>query len=1030
MKPLRLTMTAFGPYKDTESIDFSELEENNLFVISGNTGAGKTTIFDGICFALYGSASGSDRGDYNMLRSDFAEDHIHTSVELEFELNGKTYRIMRQLGHLKKGNKTKTGDRCEFFEKVDGREIPCVDRQMVREIDQKVEVIIGLTKDQFKQIVMLPQGEFRKLLTSETENKEAILRKIFKTDSYKQMNELLRERKNQAENTYKEKEYMLERHVSDIISVLPRREESSLFGVLAEEHHNVHQILAGLEKEKAFYQDKIQNDQEASDKAFQERERKQKELHQAETVNEQFQQLDQKEKQLREQKEKIPAVEEKEKQVTAAERASGLLAYENQVNDRRREETEKKHVLTNEETAKKQADQQYRTAETTYQQEESKKGKRETVSKKLDQLHELFPAVQEMDEEKKRLAALKDNRDKSNSKWEQAKAALEKKRAQLEKAEEKVNVLERNVSQLPDKQQELTHVHQQVKVLAGFLEKQMQQNALDKDLQRKKAAYLQIKSKYDQMNEAWLSNQASLLAAHLHDGEACPVCGSVEHPDKAETHEGAVSKEQLELLKRKLDETEKLYRDSDVKKSSNTSQLMEKEQELKTYEIAAEKAAETKPHLEQREKQLDEEVQTLKQQQESLKKGREFLVKTKQEIKQLESDNEELEKNFRVQDTDYQKSLAIYRDRLGKIPEEIRVLAELEKQMKETKAQQTQLEEAWEKAQSGLQQAKEQLTRADSNHTHAGKQLEEAREKRKKAEEQFKTAYSDAGFESEETYQQAKMPSTEREQLKTNIQQFKDDLTALKQATADLKKSLQDKKRVDLAAIQAELDQLKERYEKAFNTLNQSKNFHKEIEKFQLNIQAADEQVKQQERKMAAIADLYDVIRGQNSQKISFERYLQIEYLEQIIEAANGRLKHLSNGQFNLMRSDRQESHGRQSGLGLDVYDAYTGQTRDVKSLSGGEKFNASLCLALGMSDVIQSFQGNISIQTMFIDEGFGSLDEESLHKSIDTLIDLQQGGRMIGVISHVQELKSMFPATLQVAKTKEGHSETRFVVS
>src|SRR5690606_28350425 len=163
--------------------------------------------------------------------------------------------------------------------------------------------------------------------------------------------------------------------------------------------------------------------------------------------------------------------------------------------------------------------------------------------------------------------------------------------------------------------------------------------------------------------------------------------------------------------------------------------------------------------------------------------------------------------------------------------------------------------------------------------------------------------------------------------------------------------------------------------------------------------------------------------------KISFERYLQIEYLEQIIQSANERLKNLSNGQFHLIRSDRQEARGKQSGLGLDVYDAYTGQSRDVKSLSGGEKFNASLCLALGMADVIQSYQGNVQIDTMFIDEGFGSLDEESLMKAIDTLIDLQKSGRMIGIISHVAELKAAMPAILQVEKLKEGYSKTSIIV-
>ncbi|MDF2667835.1 MAG: hypothetical protein K0R67_141, partial [Paenibacillus sp.] len=164
--------------------------------------------------------------------------------------------------------------------------------------------------------------------------------------------------------------------------------------------------------------------------------------------------------------------------------------------------------------------------------------------------------------------------------------------------------------------------------------------------------------------------------------------------------------------------------------------------------------------------------------------------------------------------------------------------------------------------------------------------------------------------------------------------------------------------------------------------------------------------------------------------KISFERYLQIEFLEKIIHTANQRLQRMSNGQYYLVRSDRLEKRGKQSGLGLDVYDNYTGQLRDVKTMSGGEKFNASLCLALGMADVIQSYEGGISIETMFIDEGFGSLDEESLNKAIDTLIDLQQTGRMIGVISHVQELKQAIPAILEVKKTKEGCSYTHFQVS
>jgi len=274
------------------------------------------------------------------------------------------------------------------------------------------------------------------------------------------------------------------------------------------------------------------------------------------------------------------------------------------------------------------------------------------------------------------------------------------------------------------------------------------------------------------------------------------------------------------------------------------------------------------------------------------------------------------------------------------------------------------------------------------------------------------------------------MTEEQRTASKKELEAFYQAVKALEKRISELKETLKDKQKVDLQALEKLLTECKQKYEEELHKLNRSKERKKAALELQTKITNASKEVHEYENRLARVTDLYDIMRGQNSQKISFERYLQIEYLEQIIQAANERLIKLSNGQFRLERSDRQEAHGRQSGLGLDIYDAYTGQTRDVKSLSGGEKFNASLSLALGMSDVIQSFQGNISIDTMFIDEGFGSLDEESLTKAIDTLIELQQSGRMIGVISHVQELKNMLPARLEVVKQKEGHSKTKFVVS
>jgi len=229
--------------------------------------------------------------------------------------------------------------------------------------------------------------------------------------------------------------------------------------------------------------------------------------------------------------------------------------------------------------------------------------------------------------------------------------------------------------------------------------------------------------------------------------------------------------------------------------------------------------------------------------------------------------------------------------------------------------------------------------------------------------------------------------------------------------------------------MEATVKSLRIAYEDAFKQLQQIDGFVKSCQSFMNKVEETERELRLLESEAGRVKELYGLLNGQNSKKLSFERYIQINYLDQITEAANIRLNHLSNGQFELRRSDRLEKHAKQSGLGLDVYDAYTDQLRDVKTLSGGEKFNASLSLALGMADVIQSFQGNIHIETMFIDEGFGSLDEESLNKAIDTLIDLQDSGRMIGVISHVPELKSAMPAVLHVEKTLNGHSQTHFEI-
>ena len=344
MRPLKLKMTAFGPYKNTEEIDFADLQGNQLFVISGSTGSGKTTIFDGICFALYGSASGSDRSESRILRSDFADDATHTCVEMEFEIHGKIYRILRQMGHVKKGNKSATGERYEFFERSGEVEKPCVERQIVSEINRRVEEILGLTQNQFSQIVMLPQGEFRKLLTSETDNKEEILRKIFKTEPYKLISERLKQKKDAAAKIFEDEQRELNGHIHRITSWLPER-DSELFEVLGREHVNINQVLVGLEKETAYYKEKISLDEQQYQTAYQLHANKMNAYHEAKKWNDRFGELDAKKQQFERLEQQQQYYAEKETALQLAERASSIAGIEGLLHELRSDEFEKKEAL-------------------------------------------------------------------------------------------------------------------------------------------------------------------------------------------------------------------------------------------------------------------------------------------------------------------------------------------------------------------------------------------------------------------------------------------------------------------------------------------------------------------------------------------------------------------------------------------------------------------------------------------------------------------------------------------------------------
>lgn len=1029
MRPIKLLLTAFGPYKDREEIDFTELGEHNLFVISGKTGSGKTTIFDGISFALYGSASGEDRDNVLMLRSQFADDDLHTSVEFVFELKDRRYRVLRQIGHIKEGNKTKTGEKYEFYELTNNGEVPRVDRQIISEINKKIEELIGLTQEQFKQIVMLPQGEFRKFLTSETENKEMILRRLFKTEPYQEIEQKLKEKQDKLKEVFNKDKQQLDSLTKNIVATIPKRFESSILQLLQEESYNTHQILRGLHTESQFYSEEIKQNDQAHKDIQKKYDAQHNKFSEAKFINEQFK--------LRaakvEEKQKIELKKDEhltnEKALEKAERASRLTPYETQLIDTEQELNLKQKSLKETKELNKENERKLIEAEKAYKKAKETEPEREEITKAIDALNRYVPIVKEVENLKNNLKYEEKNIEVNETKLKEITQTNNENEKLLEKIIEDIEKTADLMQGLPQKEQLKLNLQEDWKKLHKYEESLIRLKAIKNEFEKNEEIYKKVSDDYEEAEKRWLNNEAAVLAKNLHDGEACQVCGSTTHPQKAVQEKGVLSEAELKKLKKSRDEyqltTQKLRYQIDYE----NNEILETKKALQDAGYHAEIVSKDKSYIEEKGKKLAEEIKELKEKQTNQRK----LIKTRnelrEEIKQEKENIKAISQKTEAKHIQFTEMKAAYNTKLNSIPKEYQSLPIIKEELNRLKELKIKLDSEWAIVEKTLKSSEAAHLTSTTNLKQLTNQVNDIQIKHSKAKNTFNQILNESEFASMLDYQTAKLTKEQHKELKLTVMTYKDSMTELSNELKRLDGVLKDKTEVNLEKLEINVTELKKSTQDSYDSLIHSKRVFEDIKNLTIYIKEVNKTLQENEEALSVLTDMYDVTRGHNTMKISFERFLQIEYLEQIIHAANVRLIELSNGQFNLILSKRQETHGRQSGLALDVNDAYTGQTRDVKTLSGGEKFNASLALALGMSDVIQSFEGNISIEMMFIDEGFGSLDEESLTKSIDALIDLQKSGRIVGVISHVEELKSVFPAILAVEKTKEGHSKTEFIV-
>ncbi|PFA22938.1 exonuclease [Bacillus cereus] len=1028
MRPLQLIMTAFGPYKQQEVIDFNDLGDHRIFAISGNTGAGKTTIFDAICYVLYGEASGEERSDTSMLRSQFADDNVYTSVELTFQLKGKQYEIKRQLGHKKQGNKTVTGHAVELYEVIGDEKIPCVDRFHVTDVNKKVEDLIGLSKHQFSQIVMLPQGEFRKLLTSETENKEEILRRIFKTDRYKLMRELLDQKRKQWKDVLQEKQKERELYFRNVFK-LPVRDGSLLETLVQQEHVNTHQVVEALEQETGCYEAEVEQLQTQQIGQAQQLKEVEVRFHAAKSVNEKFKDLEQKQEQQEALQANREQIEIEEKRFKLAEQAKRLVPFEQWYEEAMQSEQNAEQLLKQIFAKKEKTVESFRLAQEKYEELKGKESVREEAKKDVQRLEELESIIASLAEKKSNLQKVEIQREKLNEGIHKFEHQLEGQTSQKQQVAGELQQLEAALEQYVTKVEELTNMREDAKILKQAYDVWNEKQKYEKEKESSSQKVEIVVKAYEEMEQRWLNEQAGMLAQHLHDGESCPVCGSTTHPNKATERGDSIDEQQLNELREKKTVAEKLHMQVAEKWNFYRAQYEQVIEEVANRGYRSEELAETYRTLVQKGKQLVAEVNALKESEEKRKQLASSLKGFEQQVEELQKQKREAEAMLHRTELECIELRTSYEHDQQKIPESLQTLEAWKKQFQHAVSTLRFMEDEWKKVQEVYQHWQNENIRVQAEHDGAMKQVTQTKEKKEETLLRFMTELQQGGFINQQAYKEAKLTDVEIKHLQEHIKEYYSSLEVVAKQIEELTNELAGKEWMDITVLEEQMKELeiqlditKEKRQRAQNAVAYISDLHD-------NIKRIDEQIHEEEKAFQELVDLYEVMKGDNESRISFERYILIEYLEQIVQIANERLRKLSNGQFYLKRSERVEKRNRQSGLGLDVYDAYTGQTRDVKTLSGGEKFNASLCLALGMADVIQAYEGGISIETMFIDEGFGSLDEESLTKAVDALIDLQKSGRFIGVISHVQELKNAMPAVLEVTKQKDGCSQTRFVV-
>ncbi len=869
MKPIRLVMSAFGPYAGETIVDFSALGETGLFLIAGDTGAGKTTIFDAVSFAFYGEASGGkERRKSRSFRSDYASPQTETYVELTFRHKGEAWLVRRNPEYerpKKAGEGTTVQQAGAKLTNLDtGAEI-----EGLKEVNEKIYELLGLTQDQFTQTAMIAQGDFLKILNASSDERRALFQKLFNTSVYANLQRKLQEM-NGACN--KEREDLDRRAAiaADKIDPepgFPERESLALYKTDAKYADLLAECLERLiESERAARRQAALEKKTAGEQA----DALIAAIEQGRAANGDFDALEKAEAALAPLLGRQSAMDGEAEKLEKARKAQGLTADETLIRSNAADIQKQQKELEDAAAGLTSAKNALPEAERKRQEAEKHAPEADALLASARQLSDCVPVLRE----------------------------LEKQRGKLEK---------------------------QKKKMAALLE-----------------ASREADLAYTAAKEGYYRSQAGLLAAELKEGRPCPVCGALSHPHPARLTAEAVTREEMEQ--------------AELHQRQAAEALHEADKSLAATRTALEAAA--------------------------------------ARLREMDIPEDEAENHLLGRITEMEARAKQIRDTI-------------EKSRKELDGLRIQME----KSQTAMDQGRKRL----SSLLEAEKELNRA----------FGERLAAAGFEDERAYRLAKLPEKTIKETEKELREYGEKKKSLTDQAAALREKLTGKERIDLSELEGrkrDWNEKKNAAENAEAAMMKKLSIHEDALK---ELREVLRLRKRKEEQWAVVRDLYTccagITGGSFRGKLTFEAYVQQYYFKQVVAAANKRLTALTEGQFTLRCKEQARDRVRQSGLDLDVLDRATGQWRDVSTLSGGESFLASLALALGLSDAVQAQSGAVRLDTMFIDEGFGTLDENALRNSLRTLTDLADGKRLIGVISHVRDLEERIEKQLVVTKTMRG---------